>query len=235
MIPFEACSIGSAAFWAIQRRWSRGMICHRPSHVMRLGSALSVMTVSAWWWGLNVYTSVPLFPPAPTHFPAVGHPSCPPLCCFSVTIRTFSPVTVCLPPIGAVAWFPIGPSHWLSVVSWCHGGGGVGGRRPTQNVPALACQSLEGVPATISAVSSSRVSHSVLLPPNSRCCLRSLSLSPSANAQAASLLMCCSVKSTWAWWAKWSMAAANSYNDSPACWTLLLSSVWNASVRWSSL
>jgi hypothetical protein len=30
-----------------------------------------------------------MYTAAPTRFPRVGHPSCPPLCCFSAPIRTF--------------------------------------------------------------------------------------------------------------------------------------------------
>jgi hypothetical protein len=70
-------------------------------YVSRLGSALYVMTVRC--WGALMYTPAsalfrqhPLgvrpFPPAPARFPTVGHPSC----CFSVPIRTFFAVPVCL-------------------------------------------------------------------------------------------------------------------------------------------
>jgi hypothetical protein len=64
--------------------------------VTRLGSALSIMTVSTWGGALNVYSSVPPFTPAPAHFMMVGHPSCPPLCCFSVSIWTIFLVPMCL-------------------------------------------------------------------------------------------------------------------------------------------
>jgi hypothetical protein len=110
--------------------------------VTRLGSALSVMTVSAWWWCLNVYADVPPLPPARARFQTVGHPSCPPLCCFPVAIRAFLPVPMCLsefirlvsragrrflPPsrrgsYPEVAWLPTVSARWSSVVFWCGGG-----------------------------------------------------------------------------------------------------------------
>lgn len=64
--------------------------------VTRLGSAHSIMTVSALWWGLDVYAGVPPFPTAPARFQTVGHHFCPLLYCFSVAIRTTLPVPVCL-------------------------------------------------------------------------------------------------------------------------------------------
>jgi hypothetical protein len=92
--------------------------------VSRLQLALSVMTVSTLWEGLNIHVGIPTFLPPPACFLVVGYPSCPPLCCFSVPIWTFSPVPIglggllshfpvldmvfCFPPIGAatlgVAW-----------------------------------------------------------------------------------------------------------------------------------
>jgi hypothetical protein len=124
-IPSAVCNVGLAVFRAIQRRceaWphSRTPWCPRPSRVTRQGPTLSVMTVNAWWWGLNVYAGIRPFPPALARFPTVGHPSCPLFCCHSVAIQTFLAVPLCiseafrhvfcLPSIGAinpeVDWLP---------------------------------------------------------------------------------------------------------------------------------
>jgi hypothetical protein len=86
--------------------------------------------------------------------PMFGHPSCPPLCWFKISIRTFFPVPVCLSevwrlvsraghrflpsPVRAVtaevAWLPTAPAHRSSLVSSPWGGGG---NRLPQNVLAL--------------------------------------------------------------------------------------------------
>jgi hypothetical protein len=57
--------------------------------VTRLGSALSMTAC-----GRRALMYMP-FLPAPARFLTVGHPSCPPLCCFSITIRTFLVVPAC--------------------------------------------------------------------------------------------------------------------------------------------
>jgi hypothetical protein len=102
------------------------------NYVTRLGSALPVMRARG--GVLNVYAGTHSFPPAPDRSPVVRHPSCPPLCCFSVANRIFCPFPMrlsevfilisgrgrrfLLPPAGAVtpevAWRPTTPARRLS-------------------------------------------------------------------------------------------------------------------------
>jgi hypothetical protein len=104
----------------------------------RLGSALTVTTARD---GLPyVYPGVRRFPRSSFRFPTFGHPSRPPLCCFSVVIRNFFPVPVvslryfvsfptpivfCLRSVGAlvreVARLRVAParrSSFVSSVGW---------------------------------------------------------------------------------------------------------------------
>jgi hypothetical protein len=105
--------------------------------------------------GLNVYAGMPHFPTAPAHFPMAipyDHLSVVSRSLFGpsrqfpcVSQRSFillpaSVIVFCLPSIGAVPW------KWPGSVQV----------QPSQNVAAFACRSPEGIPAAISAASSSR-------------------------------------------------------------------------------
>jgi hypothetical protein len=92
-IPSAACRIGSVAFQAIGQPCRAWQVTYTPVSmvtrhglsptqpcVTRLGSAICFMTARG--GGLNVYASIPSFPPTPPCFT--------PLCCFSVTILTSS-------------------------------------------------------------------------------------------------------------------------------------------------
>jgi hypothetical protein len=70
-------------------------------------------------------------------------------------------------------------------------------------------------------------------PPRVAVIFMSCSLIPSANAWATSLLIRHLGSSTWARWAKWLIAVAKCYRDSPS-WVLLFSWEWTAASRqWS--
>jgi hypothetical protein len=124
-------------------------------YVTRIASALSIMTVRAWWGLLMCMPASPLF----RWHPLVSHrlaillvhlsiisqsPFGPPHS--HISWRSFisfsSLVTVfCFPAVGAftpkVAWLPTFPARWLLVVCWCDG---LATARHT--VPVLASRSV---------------------------------------------------------------------------------------------
>jgi hypothetical protein len=172
--------------------------------VTRLGLALFTVTDVG---GFNVYVSMPPFLPTLCCFPLVGHPSWLSLLflgCHSyllvsyiVSLRGLSSrlqhwplFSATLPQEQLLRKWPGSPQVQQPGRRWPLGL--LGRLWHTKNVPVLAYRSMDGVPAATSTASSwrawSRPSFSVLLSPTSSRRLRSVSLFPSTNTRADSLL-----------------------------------------------
>jgi hypothetical protein len=148
---------------------------------------------------LNVYAAVCPLPPAPVHFLTVRHPSCLLLCCYSVTIRTFLAVPLCLseafhhvtsasrflPPFHRCSYPESGLALHSSRLVSLHR---VGDWLP-HNVLALLLWGLAARSMACNSKACLRASFTVFSPPTSSWIFMVGSSTPSANALPASPYM----------------------------------------------